>query len=373
MKVVLHLTTKCNLRCRYCYAPQTGRATMTPETAKLGIDLAVELGGKTACVSYFGGEPMLRFDLVRELTSYARAAGRAAGTQMHFRMSTNGTLLDEESLAFCRDHQILFAISLDGDREAHDAQRVFANGRGSFDAIDEKLDLILAYNPITVFTSVITPATAERLAPSIEYMWSRGIRFIAHQLDYTHPDWTPERFAALEQSYRALARFYVDKARAGQHFHLTMFDEKLRTHAKSPIALGETCDFGTRKISVHPDGRIFPCVQFVSDKPGAADFCIGHVETGLTSKRDALVAENKRSRPQCEGCALLGRCANWCGCMNWQLTGEITKVPGILCAHEQMLIPIVDDVGNTLWAERNRKFLEKHYKDYLEAFPYSFD
>ncbi len=373
MKAVLHLTTKCNLRCKYCYAPQTGRATMTKEIAEQGVDLAIELGTDSACVSYFGGEPMLRFDLIKELTSYARKAGAARGRQMHFRMSTNGTLFDEESLAFCRDNDILFAISLDGDQEAHDAQRVFADGRGSFETIDEKLDLILKYNPITVFTSVITPAPAGRLAPSIEYMWGRGIRFIAHQVDYTHPDWSPERFEELAQSYRALARFYVDKARDGEHFHLTMIDEKLRTHAKSPIALGETCDFGTRKVSVHPDGRIFPCVQFVSDKAGSEDFCIGHVATGLTQRRDELVAENKSTRPQCEGCALLGRCANWCGCMNWQLTGEITTVPGILCAHERMLIPIVDEVGNTLWAERNRKFLEKHYKEYREAFPYSFD
>jgi uncharacterized protein len=97
------------------------------------------------------------------------------------------------------------------------------------------------------------------------------------------------------------------------------------------------------------------------------------VASGLTPRRDELIAENRQARPQCRGCALVGRCANYCGCMNWQLTGEITRVPGIICAHERMLIPIADEVGNTLWDERNRAFLKKHYRDYEERFPYSFD
>jgi uncharacterized protein len=220
---------------------------------------------------------------------------------------------------------------------------------------------------------VITPATADRLEPSIRYMWSRGLRFFAHQLDYTHPDWRPEHFAALERSYRGLAQFYLEQARARKHFHMTLFDEKLKSHASSPIRLGEFCDFGAKKVSIGPDGRIFPCVQFVSDRPDAGEFCIGDVSQGFTERRQQLIDENKRERAQCEGCAFQGRCQNYCGCMNWQLTGELNQVPGILCAHERMLIPIADEVGNTLWNERNRTFLEKHYRDYAEIFPYSFD
>lgn len=346
---------------------------MELETAKRGIDLAIELGRSSACISYFGGEPLLKYDMIRELTEYAQREGRRAGTRMHFRLSTNGTLFEEENLKFFRENNILFAISLDGDQEAHDAQRVFSGGRGSFEVLDGKLDMILRHNPYTVVTSVVTPPTVDRLYSSIQYMWSRGIRFVAHQLDYTNPDWTPEHFAMLEKSYRQLSDFYVEKARAGEHFFFTLFDEKLKSHADSPIELGQNCDFGARKVSVAPDGRVFPCVQFVSDRPDSADYCIGHVEEGLTPRREELIAENKQERPQCDGCSHQGRCANYCGCMNWQLTGCITEVPGILCAHERMLIPIADEVGNTLWDERNRTFLKKHYKEFDKIFPYSFD
>ena len=373
MKAILHLTRDCNLRCKYCYAPAKTKESMSTVTAHQAIDLAIALGKRSACISYFGGEPLLMFDRIVELTEYARAAGQQCGTEMHFRMSTNGTLFDDEILRFCRDNNLLFAISLDGDQAAHDAQRVRANGAGSWQLIDDKLDQILYYNPHTVVTSVVTPATVSRLAPSLEYMWGRGLRYIVHQLDFTHPDWTSELLTDLADSYRAMAAFYLDKMRAGERFHLSIFDDKLRTHTQSPIELGQICDFGTKKISIASDGRIFPCVQFVSDRPDADDYCIGNVSDGLNERRDQLVMENRRERAQCRGCVFVGRCANYCGCLNWQLTGELTVVHGLVCAHEQMLIPIADEIGNQLWNERNGHFLARHYRDHQERFRYSVD
>ena len=373
MKVILHLTKDCNLRCRYCYAPSKVKERMPARTARRAVDLAVRLGGSSACVSYFGGEPLLMFDRIQELTAYACERGRKQNKKMHFRLSTNGTLFDEDKLRFCRDHNVLFAVSLDGDEKAHNAQRVFEDGRGSFEVLDRKLEMILKYNPHTIVTSVITPPTVERLLSSIEYMWGRGVRYFVHQLGYSHADWTPDDIGRLERSYRQLAGFYLEKIRAGERFHLGLFDDKLKTHASSPIRLGEICDFGAKKISVAPDGRIFPCVQFITDKPDADDYCIGHVDSGLTDRRDELVRLNRKERSQCEGCALQGRCSNYCGCLNWQLTGKVTEVPGILCAHEKMLIPIADEIGNELWDERNRIFLAKHYKEYEKLFPYGFD
>lgn len=373
MKVVLHLTKSCNLRCRYCYAASKGPEHMAAATARQAIELAIAEGGDSACVSFFGGEPLLLFDRIRELTAYALAAGRRAGCRMHFRMSTNGLLFDEHKLAFCRDHGLLFAVSMDGDQQAHDAQRVFPDGSGSYAALQRKLELILRYNPRAIFTSVITPATVERLLPSLETMWAAGIRYFVHQLDYHHPDWRPEHLERLAESYRQAAGFYLDKVRSGEHFHLGLFDDKIKTHADSPFELGRICDFGAEKVSVAPDGTLYPCVQFISDRPDAGDYRIGHVATGFTPRRAELIRANRQPRAQCAGCAFDGRCTNYCGCVNWQTTGRLTEVPGILCAHEQMLIPIADAIGNQLWAEREGHFLHKHYRHNRELFAYAFD
>lgn len=377
MKAILHLTKNCNLRCKYCYGPSKVAEDMTLETARKAIDLVIGLGRNSACVSYFGGEPLLKFDMIRELTEYAHEAGRKARKEMHFRLSSNGTLFTREILQFCKDNKILFAISLDGDREAHNAQRVMAEGRGSFDIVDGKLDMVLEYNPFAVFTSVITPQTAGRLLESIEYMWSRGIRYIVHQVDYTHMEWDIESFDLLKESYEKLANWYIEATRSGEYFFLNLFDDKLKTHARSPYKLGEICDFGARKVSFAPDGSIFPCVQFVSDRPDARDYYIGHVDTGLTKRREELIAENKMERSQCKGCALLGRCSNYCGCLNWQTTGKVTEVLPLLCEHERMLLPIADEVGNILWKGKNPAFIKKQYKhldkEILDLFEYDFD
>jgi len=344
------------------------------ETAKQAVDMAIKLGKTSACISYFGGEPLLKFDMIKELTHYAEKAGRGAGCAMYFRLSTNGTLFTESSLRFCRDHQILFAVSLDGDRAAHDAQRPFEGGLGSFDVIDAKLDMILEYNPLAVFTSIITPLNADRMAQSVEYMWNRGIRYFVHQPDFSWPDWDMESFEAMRKSYEGMADFYISKAHTGEHFFMSIFDEKLKPHARKKIELGETCDFGARKLSIAPDGNMYPCVQFVSDRDDAKDYIIGDVINGPSENRDKLVAANKAPRTDCEGCELLGRCANYCGCTNWQTTGSLTKVSPFLCEHERMLIPIADDIGNVLWKEKNKGFMKKHYRFLDKEFgSYGFD
>jgi uncharacterized protein len=373
MKVILHLTPNCNLSCKYCYASINNGSSMSIETAKKGIDLAVKEGINSACVSYFGGEPLLFFDKIKTLTLYAVEEGKKHNKEMHFRLSTNGTLFNEEILAFCKKYNILFAISLDGDEKAHDSSRITKTGEGSFKIIDEKLDMILKYNPYSVFASVITPLNCDRLYESMEYMWSRGIRYVAHAVDYNDPDWTMELFEKLTESYKKLSAWYIDKTRSGNYFYMNLFDDKLKTHAKSPFKIGEICDFGKSKVSIAPNGRIYPCVRFVSDNPDTANYLIGNVDDGFTNQRQHLISKNKDAgRPQCEDCVLMGRCANYCGCTNWDTTGSISTVHPMLCEHERMLIPIADEIGNILWKEKNLAFLKKHYKIDKKLFPLLF-
>ncbi len=376
MKLVLHLTKDCNLRCIYCYAPSKTDTTMSVETAKKGIDLIVGLSPSSACISYFGGEPLLKFDMIKELTEYALELGEKKDKRISFRMSTNGLLFTEEILSFCRDHNILFALSMDGNRDIQDRQRIFPGGGGSFDALNSKLDMILHYNPRTVVASVITPCAIPHLADSMEFLWERGIRFIAHNPDYTYPTWMPSHLNELEIQYRRMADFYVEKTQLGAHFIMSVFDEKLKTLMHKPIELGGQCNFGAQKVSVAPDGRLFPCVRFVSDREDAKPFCIGDVDTGFSTQREKLIALNKSGRTNCGDCEHLGRCGSHCGCRNWAQTGSITESGALLCAHERMLIPIADEIGNFLWDSKNQTFMRKHYKldKHFQGIPeYDFD
>ena len=370
MKAILHLSSACNLRCRYCYAAKHEHGTaMTIETALAAVELVSREGRGSFCVSFFGGEPLLHFPLIREVVDAAERLGAQRGQRVAFRMSTNGLLLTPELLRFCTEHQIFFAISCDGNREAHDAQRVFPDGRGSFDALADLLPVILEHCPQTVFSSVITPASVPHLAASMDWMWDQGIRFVAHQLDFSDPTWDPEDLMPLEVQYRLLCDWYLRHTREGEYFYLNLIDDKLKTRVQGDFTTAPPCDFGLSKVSVAPDGTLYPCVRFVSDDPRTADFIIGHVNTGFTGARQYLSRRNLATKPTCADCVYVGRCIHYCGCNNFTSTGELDQVHPLVCEHERLLIPLADTLGEQLWRERNPAFLAKHYKIDLRRFP----
>ena len=110
-----------------------------------------------------------------------------------------------------------------------------------------------------------------------------------------------------------------------------------------------------------PDGTIYPCVQFVRAGP-ASEFAIGSVERGIDLESRGTLYRRSRGEPSaCLSCALRARCNHTCSCVNWQCTGDVCEVPGLLCAHERMLMPIVDRVAGTLFRVRSPMFLQKHY------------
>jgi len=370
MKGILHLSSACNLRCKYCYAARTEHGVrMTVETARAAIELVSREGRNSFCVSFFGGEPLLHFPLIREVVPLAREVAAARSQTVAFRMSTNGLLFTPEILQFCSENGILFAISCDGNQQAHDAQRVFPDGSGSFTALAALLPEILGKCPHTVFSSVITPASAPSLVDSMNWMWGQGIRFVAHQLDFSDATWDDDSFQVLTRQYALLGEWYLEKTRSGEYFYLNILDDKLKTHIKSDFNHAPPCDFGISKVSVAPDGTLYPCVRFVSDDPRTGDFVIGHVNTGFSEARMNLSRKNLAPKPVCEGCAYFGRCIHYCGCNNFTSTGEIDTVHPLVCEHERMLIPIADALGEILWQEKNPAFLAKHYKIDLSHFP----
>jgi uncharacterized protein len=227
--------------------------------------------------------------------------------------------------------------------------------------LDAKVEMILRYQPETVVVAVVNQANAAYLSESVAYLFGRGFRFIVSALDYPG-GWTVADLKLLKREYKKVAEFYIEQHRAGRELYFNVFDEKIKTHALGPNRRGQVCDLGRETISVAPNGDIFPCVQFVSPEGGA--YRIGSVLTGFDEeKRQALIRENLAEREQCTGCALEGRCNNWCGCLNWKATGSIRRVPPILCEHERMVTPIADRIGKVLYRERNEMFMRKHYRE----------
>jgi len=156
--------------------------------------------------------------------------------------------------------------------------------------------------------------------------------------------------------------------RKGIKLNLNVFDDKIRAHALHkvrPRNVASPCSAGDKTLSIAPSGRIYPCVQFVKDDSDKdAVNAIGHIGKGLNPSHQNRFRSGLSYAPSsCQSCAFFDRCNNHCACANWQSSGDPATPAAFLCEHERMLIPIADDVGKTLWKERNPLFINKTYNE----------
>jgi uncharacterized protein len=362
----LNLTHNCNLRCSYCYAGTKQQRPMSLHTALKAVDFLADQAKEYCIITFFGGEPLLEFGLIQEIVDYSE---RMHGSKINFRMSTNGTLVTPQMLQFFRQHDIYFALSIDGNQEQHNICRRYSNGEGSYDDIKERMNSILDFNPYTIAVSVIVPETAGYLASGVIDLFNKGFRYVLQTLDYAAP-WTSKNIKVLKEQYRRLADYYTKNLIEGKKIYYSPFDERIKTHAQKPYGKGDLCDLANSQIAIAPSGRIYPCVQFIGTDDGSyTENTIGEVYNGFdVKKREYFVTQNYADRKSCNGCALNGRCATYCGCINWRATGSLCIIPPIICEHERMLMPIVDSMANRLWAKKVTLFKRKFYE---KTFPVS--
>lgn len=349
MHVTLHLTERCNMACRYCYETP-GARDMTFETARAAIANCAT--GPNCGVIFFGGEPLLKQELMWDVI---RDCDARDPHRFHYKVTTNGLLLDEAFLENARRHRLHVAMSHDGVAASHDAHRVDAEGRGTFARLAEKLALLLRFQPYAPVMLTVNPDTAARLEKSVRWLQAAGVRYLIVSLNYGAA-WTDADVSRLGREFRALERWHLANYRAGRKIYFSPFDKRIASHIFAGRSV--SCQLGKRQISVGADGTLYPCVQFV----GRREYAIGDAARGLDeTKRDAIFCRNEAEKPTCADCALNGRCHNKCGCMNIQSTGALDKIPALLCEYERMMFPIADRLANTLYKERNALFLQRHY------------
>ncbi len=362
MRVSLHLTQDCNLRCRYCYAGAKAARPMSRETLHAAIELIfAELVGNRLAVTFSGGEPLLEPALLQEAVTLVRQRQKERdGLKVRFAVNTNGTVLDAARARLLIEERFHIVLSIDGATATHDAARPFVGGTGSFFAVEKNLDALLALNPYLVTISVVAPQSAAQVPETVELLASRGVRFVSLVPDHTGA-WDDASFGTLRRAYQELSVLYEGMFCRGKTLHLNLFDERIRSHVHGGRAR-EVCDLGD-ELAIGPDGSIFPCAQFVTARGmEAGTMALGDVRGGLLRQRRAAVVASSKRRPQaCRDCALEGRCVNDCSCVSFRTTGRVDEVSGFSCAHERMLTPIVDRAAERLFATKNDLFLRRFY------------
>ncbi len=335
----LHVSHDCNLRCRYCFADEgayhAAREVMSFGTAKAAIDFLLEKSGrrKVLEVDFFGGEPLMNFDVVKRTVYYAKEEGAKRGKKFLFTTTTNGLLLDEERAAFLNEEMENVVLSLDGRKEIHDAVRKTVNGKGSFDAVFEKIKKFVEIRGDKHYY-VRGTFTAKNLDFSKDVLFLADSGFESISLEPVVTDIEDlkigeEHLPAIEREYEKLCDEYIRREAEGKgflffHFHVDL--EGAPCLQKKVSA----CGAGNEYFSVVPNGDIYPCHQFAGDK----DFRMGNVFTGELDP--VLRAKFARSclftRKKCADCFAKFLCSGGCSANNYHYCGDIEEPYPITCA-----------------------------------------
>ena len=352
MKMTINLTEKCNLACDYCYYRQKGRVTASFDMVKAAIDMSVRQDNSTG-ICFFGGEPLLEKGLIENTVAYTDSVYKETGHRFYYKLTTNGTLLDEAFLLFAKKANIIIAVSHDGLMSAGGRQYTAAASLN-----EEKLQMLLRYQPYAIAMTVVNPLSINLFAASVEWLFSLGFRYlITSPAHGAHIPWDDQSCDLLQEQYRKMARLYIKWTKAGKKFYLGAFETKIASHIEGENYVQKHCHIGMDQISVAADGKIYPCVQFV----GNPEYLIGDVWSGIDIKRQQALALRRCEPPLCDNCVINRRCIHTCGCMNSLDTGSVDNVSPFQCRHEKMLVSIVDKMAEKLYSSKSRRFIAKHY------------
>ncbi len=330
----LHIAHTCNLNCSYCFASQGKyhgeRAVMSFEVGKRALDFLVENSGKrhNLEVDFFGGEPLLNFDVVKQLVAYARSIEKDAGKNFRFTLTTNGMLIDDDVIDFANREMSNVVLSLDGRREIHDRFRVDYAGKGSFDTIVPKFQkLVEAREGKNYYMrGTFTHANPDFLN-DIKVMLDLGFNELSMEpvvcAEGDPAELTDADIEIVKDQYEQLAALMLERHREGRGFtfYHYMIDLKGGPCIYKRIS---GCGSGTEYMAVTPWGDLYPCHQFVGDEK----FKLGNIYDGVTNveRQCEFAACNVYAREECRDCWARLHCSGGCAANAYHATGSVTGV-----------------------------------------------
>ena len=351
MNLTLHLTDNCNMDCSYCIREKCPR-DMTEEVLIKACDLAFSKGTR-AGLCFFGGEPLLKKDLIYKALDYCEAKSGETGIRFDCKMTTNGTLLDEEFLDRAGRSDMGIGLSFDG--KAQDICRVFVGGKATSSVVEEKAKLLLSRMPDSAALATIAPQAVPYYAESVKYLHDLGFNRVSFVLAYGKKvNWTDSDLDALREQLELTSDYLKELFIKKERFYMSAFAAKISDciRGKNPA---ERCHLGTRQMPVTPKGDLYPCTSFIGDER----YLLGNVWDGINEARVLELAKKASTPMTCAGCDLVKRCTNSCGCANRMNTGNENEVSPLQCTYERMLIEISDNLGNELYQIDPERFAKE--------------
>jgi uncharacterized protein len=355
-KHTLIITQQCNLRCRYCYIDK--RATAMPiETALRVVDFAFARTppGEQVDIGYFGGEPLLEFPLIRQITAAIKAHPDYRRERVVLSVISNGTLYSDAVGDYLDQEEIHLCLSCDGAPEVQDLARRYQSGKPTSVVVENNIRRALARFPDLRVNAVFGPETVHRLPGTVDYLASLGVTQIHLNPDYS-AQWSAADVADLPGVYAQVGDLYARYRMQERPLFVSLIDSKIAVILRGGYQPGEMCRMGSAEFAYTPGGWIYPCERLVGAGVGG-DHCIGHLDTGVQPVRGACGADGA-TNPECASCGLQRYCMRWCGCSNYFASGRYDRVSPFLCASERAAIQTGFDVFRRLEQLRGPTFFE---------------
>lgn len=342
----LHIAHDCNLACRYCFAEEGEyhgrRALMSLEVGKKALDFLIANSGsrRNLEVDFFGGEPLMNWQVVKDLVAYGREQEKIHNKNFRFTLTTNGVLLDDEVMEFCNKEMGNVVLSIDGRKEVHDFMRPFRKGAGSYDLIVPKFQKFAeSRNQDNYYVRGTFTHYNLDFAADVLHLADLGFKQISVEPVVAPPteDYAirEEDLPIIFEQYDILAKEMIKRHKEGRGFNFFHFMIDL-TGGPCVYKRLSGCGSGTEYLAVTPWGDFYPCHQFV----GNEEFLLGNVDEGIV--RTDLTCDFKKcnvySKKECSSCFARFYCSGGCAANSYNFTGKINDVYEIGCKMQQKRI-----------------------------------
>lgn len=342
----LHIAHDCNLACKYCFAEEGEyhgrRALMSYEVGRKALDFLIANSGsrRNLEVDFFGGEPLMNWDVVKQLVEYGRSQEEKHNKKFRFTITTNGVLLNDEVIEFCNREMSNVVLSLDGRPEVNDYMRPFRNGKGSYELIVPKFQKFVEKRGDKDYY-VRGTFTRNNLdfSKDVLHFADLGFKKMSIEPVVSLPD---EPYAIREEDlpkimeeYDNLAKEYIKRKKEGNGFLFFHFMIDLKQGPCVAKRLSG-CGSGTEYLAVTPWGDLYPCHQFV----GEEGFLLGNVDEGITNTavRDEFKLCNVYAKDKCKDCFARFYCSGGCAANSYKFHGSITDAYDIGCEMQKKRI-----------------------------------
>jgi uncharacterized protein len=323
--IVLNVTNQCNLSCSYCYefgedkiaTPDGKPKFMEWETAKTSVDylFAEAQGRKSVHITFFGGETLMNFPLLKRVVEYARAQAEQRQVTIDFSLTTNATLLTPTIIDYLAENAVGVTVSMDGPKEMQDKFRIFSNGKGSYDIIKPKVQSLLAKHRTRPIAARVTMTSGAMDVQKIYQHLKHELGF--YEVGFAPVTTSPDRLYSINEpgmdsvleQFSVLADEYLEYALRGEHHGFSNVSDTL-SELHQGVNKSLPCGAGLGMVGVGPSGDIAPCHRFVDSD----EHVLGNVATGIDreKQKDFLSRGNIDTKYDCHTCWARPLCAGGC-------------------------------------------------------------